>query len=380
MLNDYDHELSLSAVALALSRSAKEKGLKVADILKKPSILKDIEEGRESQALPATLSNYLKQSLSNSFITKCREDLKRWEEAGIYSLSLGSDKYPSHLAEIHDAPPILFFRAKRRDLIRILCSAYSVAIVGSRKADMLGCNIASELGRGCAEKGITVVSGLALGVDGAAHQGALKAQAELPTVAVLGNGLNSVYPRAHEHLAHDLINSDGIILSQFEPEERPYPNNFLNRNRVIAGLSKGVIVVQAGTRSGSLVTARYAMEEGREVFVIPGAINSKLYEGSNTLIRQGAILTRKLDDVLTDLPAFTISETQSSEDKQKDSLPAAQQEIIEKLHLAERLPYSELERSVKQSGQFAQNILELELLGHIIREPGNQIALKAQLN
>ena len=201
--------------------------------------------------------------------------------------------YPESLRHIHGPPPVLYLRGNL-DALRRPC----LAMVGSRHASRDGLNHATGFARALAEQGIAVVSGLALGIDGAAHRGALNAGGL--TVGVLANGVDTPYPRQHQALA-DQILDDGALVSELPPGTPARPHLFPQRNRIISGLCRGVLVVEAGVRSGSLITARLAMEQGREVFAIPGSIHNPGVRGCHRLIRTGAVLVETLEDVVTEL-------------------------------------------------------------------------------
>jgi DNA processing protein len=201
--------------------------------------------------------------------------------------------YPRMLAEIHDPPSILFVRGRL-----IADDALAVAIVGSRHATHYGLSQAEQLAGSLARAGLTIVSGLARGIDAAAHRGALAAGGR--TVAVLGSGLLNIYPPEHEALA-DEVAANGAIVSEAPPHSPPLAGAFPQRNRIISGLSLGVIVVEASTQSGALISARHAMEQGREVFAVPGRIDNRLARGCHRLIRDGAKLVETVDDVLEEL-------------------------------------------------------------------------------
>jgi DNA processing protein len=202
--------------------------------------------------------------------------------------------YPPLLKETVGGPALLYARGalpRPEDTC--------VAIVGTRKATKEGMALARETGETLARKGIVVVSGLALGIDGAAHEGALRAGGR--TAAVLANGLDSVYPRQHEQLAKRILEGGGCLISEY-PEGTPsYPSQFLARNRIVSGLSVATVVIEAPLRSGSLATARNAIEQGREVFIFPGDTRNRNYAGSHALIRTGARLVTSAEDILEDL-------------------------------------------------------------------------------
>jgi DNA processing protein len=199
--------------------------------------------------------------------------------------------YPPLLAELHDPPERLYLRGERSELL----AAPAVAIVGARSCSPYGAQVARELARELAAAGLVVVSGLARGIDGEAHRGALDACGG--TVAVLGCGIDRDYPASHAALASRIAES-GLLVSEFEPGVEPAPWRFPARNRIIAGLSLATVVVEARERSGALITADFALELGREVFAVPGEITAALSAGTNHLIRQGAAPLLSADDVL----------------------------------------------------------------------------------
>ncbi|MEO8347130.1 MAG: DNA-processing protein DprA [Betaproteobacteria bacterium] len=201
--------------------------------------------------------------------------------------------YPRALLDLGYAPPALFFVGRRE-----LLNRPALAIVGSRNASAQGAANARAFAHALAQSGLTVVSGLAVGVDAAAHDGALAGEGS--TLAVVGTGLDRVYPAANRDLAHRIAEHGGL-LSEFPPGTPPREKNFPRRNRLISGLSRGVLVVEAALSSGSLITARYAGEQGREVFAIPGSIHSPLSKGCHKLIREGAKLVETARDILEEL-------------------------------------------------------------------------------
>ncbi|RZI83513.1 MAG: DNA-protecting protein DprA [Rubrivivax sp.] len=217
-------------------------------------------------------------------------------------ITLGDARYPAALLETAD-PPLLLFAQGRLELLQ----APSVAIVGSRNPTAQGKDNAFAFAQSLSQAGITVVSGLALGIDGAAHEGALAgramaATAERPgsTIAVVGTGLDRVYPKTHRDLAHRIA-QDGLLLSEFALGTPPLSANFPKRNRIVAGLSRGTLVVEAAVQSGSLITARLATDMGREVLAIPGSIHSPQARGCHALIKQGAKLVETAQDVLDEM-------------------------------------------------------------------------------
>jgi len=210
------------------------------------------------------------------------------------TITLADPDYPPPLRAIIDPPLALHFRGDRT-----LLAKPSVAIVGSRRASPYAINVARQLGDDLARSGLIVVSGLARGVDAAAHEAAL--DATFPTIAVLGTGIDVVYPRCNRALYKRVVEK-GLLLSEFAPGTPPLAMNFPIRNRVISGLTAGTIIVEATSRSGSLITARTAAEQGREVFAVPGSIFSAGSEGTHRLIQYGAKLVHDANDVLEELP------------------------------------------------------------------------------
>ena len=221
------------------------------------------------------------------------DQLGRGTKAGLRAIAVGQADYPAWLAEIADPPIVLWVRGQLADL-----SQPAVAVVGARLASTAGLAIARQLGEGLAAAGLTVVSGLARGVDGASHEGALAAAGV--TVAVLGCGADVVYPAEHRVLA-DRVAAAGGLLSEFPPGTGPRPLHFPLRNRIIAGLCRAVVLVEAGERSGSLITARMALEQGRDVLAVPGNVMSGRSRGCHALIKDGARLVETVGDVLEEL-------------------------------------------------------------------------------
>ena len=229
--------------------------------------------------------------------SKAEADIERVRKLGGDVLILDDGVYPSLLREIYDPPITLYVKGAWAECLDQPC----VAIVGSRKCSTYGQNAASMLARDLAQRGVTIVSGFARGIDAAAHRGAIEGGGR--TVAVIGTGLDEVYPRDHKKLADEVLASGGAIVSQFPLGTPPVSENFPYRNRIISGLSLGVIVVEAAENSGSLITARLAIEQNREVFAVPGNITSRNSFGTNYLIKgAGAKLIQQWQDVAAELP------------------------------------------------------------------------------
>jgi DNA processing protein len=219
--------------------------------------------------------------------------LKVLEKKHIKVVSFDEPSYPEMLREIEDAPVVIYIKGDIQPQDR-----YSIAIVGSRKPTQYGSSVAENISDELASSGFTIVSGMARGIDALSHKGALRAGGR--TIAVLGSGLDVPYPPENRGLM-DKISSSGCVISEFPPGTSPDKENFPRRNRLISGLSLGTLVIEATSDSGSLITARYALEQGREIFAVPGNITSSTSDGTNELIKKGAILTRKAEDIVEEL-------------------------------------------------------------------------------
>lgn len=228
-------------------------------------------------------------------LDKANAEIERLEKLGVQVITREDADYPALLREIHDPPIALYVRG---DLVRA-CAQPCLAVVGSRRCSTYGVNAAQSLGRELAAHGLTIVSGMARGIDAGAHRGALEAQGL--TIAVVGTGLEKTYPKEHKKL-EDEIATHGAVISEFPLGTPPLPQNFPYRNRILSGLSFGVMIVEAAEHSGSLITARLAQEQGREVFAVPGNITSQTSFGPNFLIKDGAKLVQYWRDVVEELP------------------------------------------------------------------------------
>jgi DNA processing protein len=284
-------------------------------------------------------------------------------------VTLGDARYPAALLHI-DEPALLLYLMGRLDLPWE--PARSLAIVGSRNPTPQGAQNARLFARALAEAGLTIVSGLALGIDGAAHEGALesapKAPQRLATVAVVGTGLDRVYPRSHHALAHRIA-AQGLLVSEYPLGTPPLAANFPRRNRLIAGLSRATLVVEAALQSGSLITARLAAEQGKDVFAIPGSIHATQARGCHALIRQGAKLVESAQDVLEELGLEREAATFPSQPPQWQG-PADEDGVLT------ALGYDPVSLDVLQArtgwdtARLQARLLELELAGEVARLPG----------
>ena len=229
--------------------------------------------------------------------TKADAEIARAERLGVSLLALGTPEYPAALAQIYDPPPVLYVRGALPKAVRgDLSELYSLGVVGTRNASAYGLELSRRFSQELAETGVTIVSGLALGVDTAAHEGALAAT-DGQTVAVLGSSVDIIYPGVNRRLAERITEGRGAVVSEYRLGTSPRAEYFPGRNRIISGLSKGVLVVEGGKKSGALITAEYALEEGRGVFAVPGRIGDPRAEGALDLLKQGAVLTGSSGDI-----------------------------------------------------------------------------------
>jgi len=219
---------------------------------------------------------------------------ERLEREGLTAVHLRSADYPALLREIHDPPPVLYVRGELSPL-----DDRTVAVVGSRAATPYGREMARRISSGLAVSGVSVLSGLARGIDGIAHRAALDAGGK--TVAVMGGGLDTIYPLEHAELARSIVESGGALVTEYALGMRPQAEHFPRRNRVISGLSRGVVVVEGDMKSGALLTVRWALDQDREVFAVPGSVLSPKSSGPNWLIQQGARLITGHEDILEEL-------------------------------------------------------------------------------
>jgi DNA processing protein len=240
-------------------------------------------------------------ALDSAEVGQAVEDALRWAEApGHFALTLADERYPKLLLETEDPPPLLYCQG-----LPELLDRPAIAIVGSRNATASGVQNAESFAKAFSRAGIAIVSGLALGIDTAAHRGGLVGAGS--TIAVLGTGIDVCYPTRNADLAREIA-ARGLLVSEFPLGTRAIGGNFPRRNQLLSGLSRGCLVVEAALASGSLITARAALEQGREVFAIPGSIHSPLAKGCHALIKAGAKLVETADDVLAELPGLRQSE------------------------------------------------------------------------
>ena len=324
--------------------------------------------------------------VTRSLFERAEAELERVRALGGDIILLDDGVYPALLREIFDPPLTLYVKGNWAACLEAPC----VGVVGSRQCSTYGRNAAESLSRELAARGVTIVSGLARGIDGAAHRGALDAGGK--TVAVMATGLDSVYPREHEKLAQEILDKGGALVTQFPLETPPLPENFPYRNRIISGLSLGVVVTEATERSGSLITARLALEQNREVFAVPGNITSRTSFGANYLIKSaGAKLVQQWQDIASELPPEIAAQLLPPEPKKvkkgdklveqlallPDGLTANEQTVFTLLSPDESLHIDELSvRAGLSVPQLAGILLSLEMRELIRQLPGKCFARK----
>lgn len=312
-----------------------------------------------------------------NFITKerARQELELAHKYKVKIITFRDETYPHNLENIYDAPAMLYVKGNLSEV-----DGFSVAVVGSRNATHYGQKAAEGLSRSLASYGLTIVSGLARGIDTAAHLGALSGKGR--TIAVLGSGLDVIYPEENKNLYHHIA-ENGAVISEYPFGAPPEPKNFPIRNRIISGLTLGTIIVEATRKSGSLITANFALEQGREVFAVPGSINSLRSSGTHRLIKRGAKLVERAEDIVEELrplnpvskiPLEPISKEEKSVERQSIGLPqniSSEEKHI--LAMVEEYP-QHIDEFVRRGNLVVQKVsgilLNLELKGLVQQLPG----------
>ncbi len=285
------------------------------------------------------------------------QEFEKLEKENIKILTITDDQYPTLLKEIHSAPAVLYYKGeiKKDDL--------SIAIVGSRKVSMYGQQVASQLANELSKAGLVIISGMAYGIDSIAHRECVKLKNR--AIAVLGGGINvsSIYPSINRKMAEEII-SNGAIISEYPIGTPPLKQHFPARNRILSGLSLGVLIIESAERSGTLITARFALEQNREVFAVPGNIYSKTSEGTNNLIKLGAKLVTKTEDILEELNLESAVEIK----KAREIIPDNEEEkiILENLSPDEPIQIDKLAKIIAMNTSALSSLLTLmEIKGKV---------------
>jgi len=324
-------------------------------------------------AIPELAARGGKRALKLPAAGNIEDEIRKNEKIGARLIASCEPDYPEALAAIEDAPPIIALRGQVS-----LLHKRAIGIVGARNASLNGRKLAENLARGLGAEGIVIASGLARGIDAAAHRGSLASG----TIAVLAGGVDRVYPEENRAL-YDEIAEQGCILSDMPFGTEPRAQLFPRRNRLISGLSLGIVVVEAAQKSGSLITARLALEQGREVFAVPGSPLDPRCSGTNDLIRQGAVLTESAGDILAHIHALPARLAEPPADEiaayagpiDEDELATAREKVLENLGPSP-ISIDELMRECQLSAPLTLTILlELELAGRIERQAGHRVAL-----
>jgi DNA processing protein len=333
-----------------------------------PATLKAL--GLSAETMSA-IHGWQTEDLSHPVLAELMRIRSQCRQHGIRLIGQHHDHFPEALRQIHDAPMLLYALGDTGLLLQD-----QIGVVGSRNATRTGLDharkFAAELGR----RGLLVTSGLALGIDGAAHAGAL--DAGHPTVAVVGCGLDRLYPAQHRQLAHR-ITENGLIVSEYPPGTQARAAYFPQRNRIISGLSRGVLVVEASLKSGSLITARTALEQGREVFAIPGSVHSPVARGCHQLIKQGARLVETADDILEELGTWWSMQAQPEAGEAMDKGPVLAGLDSREIAVFEALGYDPQSTDALSqltglpADQLMQSLLLLELEGLAHSAPGGYL-------
>ncbi len=329
--------------------------------------LAPLDGGRPDALARLELTTAAAAWLASPAQERIEADLRWLASSGVCLLPATDPRYPPLLLHLPDAPAVLYVLGEAA-----LLGEPQVAMVGSRNPTPAGRETARDFAAALAHAGLVVTSGLALGIDAACHAGALDAGGE--TIAVLGTGLDEIYPAANHKLA-DRIAGRGAVITEFPPGTPPLQKNFPHRNRIIAGLSLGTLVVEAACRSGSLITARLAGDAGREVFAIPGSIRSELSHGCHQLIRQGAKLVERPEDLLAELKISLVDQIVAPPRGTPSSASTLDKEykiLLDALAFEPASVDSLIERTGMNSESIASMLLILELEGHVAPHPGGR--------
>jgi DNA processing protein len=323
------------------------------------------KELRQVEGLDETVIDGL---VNFSAWNQVESELRRAQNAGVTLVPFTDANYPARLRMIPDPPPLLYVKGEIRPE-----DERAVAVVGSRSASDYGRRVATDLCRGLAALGFTVVSGMARGIDGTAHETMLRCSGR--TIAVLGSGVDRAYPPEHATL-YQRISQSGAVISELPLGTRPMTFNFPARNRLISGLSLGVVVVEATEKSGSLITATWAAEQGREVFAVPGEVGSSRSRGAHRLIRQGAKLVETVNDIIEEIAPQLLRRAGEPAKEQKRMLPQSASAEVRKIFELLQGSSLQIDEVIEGSGfspaKTSEILLDLELQGYLRQLPGKR--------
>lgn len=345
----------------------------ILNILKKSKNLKEIFEKPENfQNLEDEEKKYIKklnsklENLSKAVETEIEEiEIDK----NLKVVTILDEDYPELLKEIENPPVVLYLKGDKEVL-----ASPKISIVGSRFCTEYGSKIAKALAFELASMGFVIVSGLALGIDSFAHSGAIKAKGK--TIAVLGSGLYYIYPEENKGLYNEII-KNGAVISEFPLKTKPERYNFPKRNRIISGISLGTIVVEAGMRSGALITASYAIEQNRELFAVPGPINSESSKGTNRLIKEGAKLVQTVDDIIQELniTQLNLSKNLKEEPEQKEELSEEEKIVLDCIDYEPKYVEEIIKKSKLKANIVERTLMTLEIKGYVQQLPGHRFVL-----
>ncbi len=367
-----EEQLHWLALRMVPGLGTRKSGQLIATFKTPQAIFRASRTELEAAGLPASVAQSI---VSGCAFDEAVDQQQKLEQAGSLLVAMTDPQYPQSLLTIFDPPPVLFVRGRVE-----LLSSLMIGVVGTRRPTAYGTAVATRLSADLAGAGLTVASGMARGIDTAAHRAVLEAGGD--TVAVFGCGVDQIYPSENRKLAEQIANK-GLTISEFPMGTPAYPQNFPVRNRVISGMSAGVIVVEGGEYSGSSITAKLAAEQGREVFAVPGNVTSKMSWGPNLLIKQGAKLVQEWNDVVTELKAedrrrladrcrkqLNLKEAESFEPAPA-SLSSVGRTVLGALRTDQPVGLDQLVETLDvDSSEIIATLFELELAGLVRQVPG----------
>lgn len=347
-----------------LNKFLSESGLSVLELLSSKTTELKLLGFNEKQISSISTSH-------RGIIEKCLD--WRQQDKNHHVICPTDSNFPDQLLEIASPPYLLFGKGN----LEVLCNQ-QIAIVGSRMPSISGKSNALKLAKELAEAGVTITSGLASGIDTKAHEGALNGGGA--TIAVLGNGVDIVYPKRNLPLVQKMLQNNGLLLSEFLPHQAPKPENFPRRNRIVSGLSLGVVIVEAAIKSGSLITAKTALDQNREVFAVPGNINNPLSEGCHYLIKQGAKLVHRTTDILEEFFDLNSSNQSATEKNFKKSLSQglASDKLLDSVDYDITALDVILQRTKLPIKEVLAQLLDYELRGLVTSVSGGYVKLRGK--